>query len=256
MRKVLVWSIAAAIAVSAGLFSGSAARAQWGTIKGQVTYTGVFTPLKNLVNKDDGAVKDSAVCAAHNVPDESLVVDPATQGVANVVVWLAKKPAKIHPDLVKPAKPLVDFDQKGCKFIPHILLVRTDQKVRVLSDDAIAHNTHTYPIKNKGENFIVAANDRVGVEVPSVKLEERLPIQVKCDIHAWMQAYWVILDHPYAAVTNEKGEFEIANVPQGEQTFVVWQEKAGYINKKLVINVKSGENTVPPIKVTAADFAK
>lgn len=265
MRNVLVLSTAWMVAATAGLLLSQSAQAQWGTIKGQVTLTGDFTSLKLLVKKDDATVKDAAVCAADNIPDESLVIDPVTKGVANVVIWLTKKPAKegekaepmkIHPSLVKSAKPVVDFDQKGCKFVPHILLVRTDQKVRVLSADAIAHNTHTYPLKNKGENVIIAPSDRVGVVFPSVTIEERLPHKVKCDIHSWMEAYWVVLDHPYAAVTNEKGEFEIANVPDGEQTFIVWQEKSGYINKKLVVKVKAGENKLPPITVTAADFAK
>lgn len=248
-------SLAAALAVGAGLFSGTSAQAQWGSLKGQVTLTGSAPALKLLVKKGDAAVKDGTVCAAEDVPDESLVVDADSKGIANVVIWLAKKPTKIHPELAKSKDAEVVFDQKNCRFLPHVLLVRTDQKVRVVSDDAVAHNTHTYPIKNKQENFIVAPNDRKGVLVPSVSLAERLPAKVGCDIHPWMQAYWVILEHPYAAVTNAKGEFEIPNLPVGEHKFIVWQEKAGYLNKELTVTIKEGANTVP-IKAAAADFSK
>ena len=255
MRNLMTWAAACAVAASVGLNSNSA-EAQWGNVKGQVTVSGDVAPLKLLVTKGDSKVRDSSVCAAEDVPDESLVIDAKTRGIANVVVWMVKKPAKIHPDLVKPKEAEVVFDQKGCKFLPHVLLVRTDQKVRVISDDGVAHNTHTYPLKNKQENFIVAPNDRKGVVVPSVNLEERLPAKVGCDIHTWMQAYWVILDHPYAAVTNEKGEFEIPNVPVGDHTFVVWQEKAGYIEKKLAVSVKAGDNALPAIKVAPSAFTK
>lgn len=254
MRKQRTW-IAAGLVAAAALLSGSAAQAQWGTLKGQVTLNGTAPAMKLLVKKGDTSVKDSSVCSLEDVPDESLVIDPDTKGVANVVVWIAKKPAKIHPDLTKSKEVEVVFDQKNCRFLPHVLLVRTDQKVRVISDDGVAHNTHTYPIKNKQENFIVAPNDRKGVLVSSVNLAERLPAKVGCDIHPWMQAYWVILDHPYVAVTNAKGEFEIPNLPVGEHKFVVWQEKSGYLNRDLTVNIKAGENTVP-IKANAADFAK
>ncbi|HEY4259723.1 MAG TPA: carboxypeptidase regulatory-like domain-containing protein [Schlesneria sp.] len=249
MRKVL--ALATVCTVTAMGLAPVAAQAQWGTIKGQVTVVGDFAPLKALVAKGDASAKDADVCAADAVPDEAVVVDPESKGLANVVVWLAKKPAKVHPDLVKSKNPEVIFDQKGCRFLPHVLLVRTDQQVRVLSDDGVAHNTHTYPLKNKQTNFIVALNDRVGVAVP-VPQEERLPAKVSCDIHPWMQAWWVILDHPYAAVTNAKGEFEIADLPVGEHEFRVWQERPGYLEKAYKVTVKEGENKLTPIKVQAA----
>ena len=221
----------------------------WGTIKGQVLADGNVAPLKLLVTKGDAAAKDSAVCAAQDVPDESLVVDAKTGGIANVVVYLQKKPAKVHPELAKSKAPTVVFDQKGCRFLPHVLLVRTDQEVTVLSGDAVAHNTHTYPLKNKQENFVVSPSDRVGVKVPPQSLVERLPSKVGCDIHPWMQAWWVILDHPYAAVTKEDGTFEIKDLPVGDHVFTVWQEKAGYLNKSYTVTVKAGDNDLKPIKI-------
>jgi len=254
MRKVLAWASASAVAATVGLFSPTA-EAQWGTIKGQVTVDGKFAPLKNLVNKGDAAAKDAAVCAADDVPNESVVIDPASNGLANVVVWVSTKPAKIHPDLVK-ATPEVTFDQKGCRFTPHILLVRTDQKVKVLSDDSISHNTHTWPRANKQENFIVAPSDRVGVVVPSVNLKEKTPVKITCDIHSWMEAYWVVLDHPYAAVSNAKGEFEIANLPVGDHEIKIWQEKMGWIEKAKMVTVKAGDNKLPVFTVKAADLSK
>ena len=253
MRNLFAWAAAAAAVATVGLCS-TPAEAQWGTLKGQVTVTGDFAPLKLLVMKDDKAAKDAAVCAAADVPNESVVIDPATKGLANVVVWIGEKPSKIHPDLLKPAKPEIDFDQKGCRFLPHILLVRTDQKVRVMSDDSVAHNTHTWPRANKQVNFIVGANDRAGVVVKEVSTKEKTPTKITCDIHSWMEAYWVILDHPYAAVSNAKGEFEIANLPVGVHEIKVWQETSGWLIKSKMITIKEGNNALDPIKVDPAAF--
>jgi hypothetical protein len=245
-----VTSAAAAIGTGAATAAGD-----WGSIKGQIIAGGAVKPLKPLVAKGDASAKDSAICAAQEVPDEELVVDEKTGGIANVVVYLQKKPAKLHPDLEKSKDAEIVFDQKGCRFLPHVLLVRTDQKVRVLSDDAIAHNTHTYPLKNKQENFVVSPSDRTGVAVPSVNLVERLPAKVGCDIHPWMRAWWVILDHPYAAVTKEDGTFEIKDLPIGEHVFIVWQEKVGYLDKMYKVTVKAGDNELKPIKVSVATLS-
>lgn len=237
-------------------FATAAAAGEWGTIKGQILADGKVSPLKLLVTKGDASAKDSAVCAAQDVPDESLVVDDKTGGIANVVVYLQKKPTTVHPELAKSKDAEVVFDQKGCKFLPHVLLVRTDQQVRVLSADAVAHNTHSYPLKNKQENFIVSPNDRTGVAVPKQALVERLPSKIGCDIHPWMQAWWVILDHPYAAVTKSDGTFEIKDLPVGDHVFTVWQEKVGYVDKMYKVTVKAGNNELKPVKVPVATLTK
>ena len=234
----------------------NSASAQWGTLKGQVLLDGEVPVLKPLIVKGDAQAKDAAVCAAQAVPDEKLVVNPTNKGIANVVVYLAKKPAKIAPSVAKSANPQVTFDQVGCRFLPHVMLVRTDQTVLVVSGDACAHNTHTYPIKNRQDNFVVAPNDRTGVSVKPLTLAERLPAKVKCDIHPWMEAYWVILDHPYAAVTDENGEFTITDLPVGSHEFIVWQESAGYLEKKYTVNIKAGENAEKPLKFTAKQILK
>jgi hypothetical protein len=71
-----------------------------------------------------------------------------------------------------------------------------------------------------------------------------------------MQAWWVILDHPYAAVTKEDGTFEIADLPVGEHKFIVWQEKVGFVDKAYTVTVKAGDNDLKPLKVPAATLSK
>jgi hypothetical protein len=55
-----------------------------------------------------------------------------------------------------------------------------------------------------------------------------------------MSAYWLVLDHPYGAVTaatvpKKKGEpeigtFKIEKLPYGDYEFRVWHEGPGYVN--------------------------
>ena len=230
-----------------------AADAKYGTLTGQFVLDGAVPSLKALVTKGDPAVRDAAICSADTVPDDSLVVNPTSKGIANIFVYI-KKAKDVHPSLKTPASPTVDFDQKGCRFFPHALFVRTNQTVKVLSDDAIAHNTHTFPLRNQAANTAIKPKERVGVPY-SNPITESLPMEVKCDFHPWMKAYWLVLDHPYAAVTDKDGKFTIENLPAGEHEFVVWQEKSGYVERKLKVDVKGGSTTnLGAVKVPVAKF--
>src|SRR5262249_38150563 len=103
---------------------------EFGTITGQFLLDGEIPKLKALVDKGDMKVNDPAICAAADIPDETLVVDSKTKGVANIFVYLPKA-EKVHPQLQTTAMKEVAFDQKDCRFVPHALFVRTDQVVQV-----------------------------------------------------------------------------------------------------------------------------
>ncbi len=202
----------------------------YGKVIGKFVFKGDIPKTKVLVKKGNAAAKDAKVCAVKGVESQALVIDQDSKGIKNIVIYIKKMKSKyIHPDLKKSKTPLVDYDQVGCKFVPHILFVRTDQQVRVLSNDPINHNFHSIPIKGKGQNFLVGPTDRVGTKVKT-EIAESLPIPVQCDIHPWMKGHWMILDHPYCAITKADGSFEIDLVPEGKQDFRVWQESKGYIN--------------------------
>lgn len=244
---------AAATLVAAMVSAASAA--DYGKVTGQVVLDGAAPKVALKVKKGDAAVKDPAVCAKDDVPSDDLIVNPENKGISDVFVYIKKvDAAKVHPDLKKSKDAEVVFDQKGCRFVPHTLVVRQDQVVVVKSDDAIQHNTHTYSIRNQGQNFIVGASDRVGVKMPKFSQTESLPFQVKCDIHPWMSAWWLVVDHPYATTTDKDGKFTLDKLPVGEHDIVIWQEAAGYIEKKITVKVTANGTT--DLKVIKAPVSK
>jgi plastocyanin len=223
-----------------------------GILRGKVVYTGAFTPLAPLYEK--GAdVKDPAVCAAAAAPNESIEVKDG--GLANAFIYLKKAPKGTSG---APAESSVIFDQKGCVFLPHALVVRVGQTVNVLNADSIAHNTHTNGKKNTSFNSIVSPNERMGVKL-IYKQAEQDPISVVCDVHAWMKAYHLPIDHPYAAVSSENGTFEIKDLPAGKHEFKVWHESAGpsggLLEKALVVTIKPGDNDLT-INVSPSQLGK
>jgi hypothetical protein len=224
---------------------------EFGTITGQFLLEGDIPKLPPVVGKGDATINDPAICAAADVPDDSLVVDPKSKGIANIFVYLAKAD-RVHPRLKESEKKEVVFDQKGCRFIPHALVVRTDQVVRVKSGDNCTHNTKTNPTRNQPVNFALQANDRTGVEIKN-KAPERYPVEVQCNVHNWMTARWLILDHPYGTVSDDQGKFTIADLPAGVHDLVIWQERVGLIEKKYKVTVVAGKtNDLGTIAVPVA----
>ncbi len=236
--------------------SQSVQAAEWGSIEGQFVID-AKTEVPIRIKKGDPTVKDPAVCAAADTPDETLVINPANNGIANVFIYLKKAPADIHPDLKAVPTEKLTFDQVGCRYLPHGMTVRVGQTVSCVSSDAAAHNIHTNPLANSAANFIVQPNDKSGIQVVKFDLVETLPVKVVCDIHNWMDAYWLVADHPYVAVTDADGKFKIANLPAGEHSFRVWQERCGYVNREYKVKVVAGKTTTLAVeKVPAAKLAK
>ena len=223
-----------------------------GTLTGVIKLDGMAPELPPLVMEGDSSVKDADVCAMSTVPNESVVVGE-DGGLANVFVYLGKAPK--GADIADPEGEVV-FDQKGCVFQPHCLTVRTGQTVRLLNSDGVPHNVHTKPVRNSALNSTLQPNDATGIDLKYERIEQ-VPVQVVCDIHTWMTAYQLPMDHPFVAITDADGKFEIADLPAGRHKFRIWHEKAGLLDKEYEIDVKGGdEPTEVEISYPAAKVAQ
>jgi len=217
----------------------------WGTLKGRVVFEGDAPVLKILQVKGK-ADKDATVCAsAADIKSERLIVDGGSKGVKNVIVYIPK-PTAVNPEAKsnKSSTPVV-FDQKNCVFVPHVLAAMTGTKIEIKSSDAASHNIHSL-VPNNVFNDSIAPNGASSKTPPAAA---RQPGLVICDIHPWMTAYWLILDHPYFAVTDDKGNYEIKNAPAGTQKVAVWQEATGYLG-----GAAGQDVTIAPNGETAQEY--
>jgi plastocyanin len=223
-----------------------------GNFAGVITFDGTVPEPKLLFKKGMSGVQDGAQCAAADMPDESLVLDKDSKGIANVFVYIDKAPAGKKYD---PPKEPVVFDQKGCKFLPHALIVRVGQTMLVKSQDNVTHNTHTYPLRSTPKNQAIPPLESKGVPYVYDK-HERLPVEVKCDLHKWMSSRHLVLEHPFSAITNEKGEFEVKDLPPGKYEFIIWQESVGYLERKFAVDIAADKVTEKKISFPASKFMK
>ena len=206
-----------------GLGTGSNCQAEeWTTIRGRIVFDGT-PPTNPLLD----ITRDEEYCGSFGLRDESLVVNPRNNGVKNVAIFLRnKKPVHVHPSYADAEKTAVALDNKECQFVPRMQTLRTGQTWKVTSTDAIPHNVAVFAQRNDPFSQIIPQGK--ALEKTFARPESR-PIKVDCSIHAWMRAYLIITDHPYAAVTDENGAFEIRHVPQGTRTFRFWHERPGYV---------------------------
>ena len=76
-------------------------------------------------------------------------------------------------------------------------------------------------------------SEPVGREVPG---PEGL-LEVKCDVHPWMEAHVYVSKHPWVAATGPDGAFAIRGAPAGHRSVEVWHP---------VFGKRSAEVEIPP----------
>lgn len=212
------------IGVCSLLFASPALAQEWGSLKGKFVLDGA-PPAPGAVNAD----KDAAVCGLCKLVDEDLVVDPATKGIKNILVYLRTKDPAVHPDYEKLKGTKVVFDNKCCRFEPRVVGLTLDQTLVVGNPDGVGHNANGAPLNDTPFNPLLQPGQNYEHQFAK---EQRLPVPIACNIHPWMKGYVLPRENPYFAVSATDGSFEIKNLPAGELEFQVWQEAAGYLVAK------------------------
>ena len=188
-----------------------------GVIKGSIAFHGKKPPRKPI----DISSEPACVEARHGQPvDETVVVNP-NGTLANVFVYIK---SGLEGKVFEPPATPVSIDQKGCWFHPRVMGIQVGQVYHVVNSDPVTHNIHPLAQVNREWNHSQGAGDPP-LTRKFTKPEVMVP--VKCNIHSWMHAFIGVLPHPYFAVTDEKGTFELPNVPPGKYTLAVWHEKYG-----------------------------
>ena len=219
------WAVAFLVTLS-GQFAAHSA--DWGNLSGRFVLDGE-APERPVLQIN----KDVEFCGKHEPRTEKLVVNRENRedrGVANVVVWLDVKAGEkvvIHESYLKSEKATVRLANKGCRFDPHVCVLRTGQTLLIDNPDLVDHNTAAGLDRNNPFNELTPTGR--SVERKKFEQSEKLPAQLQCSIHPWMTGWLVVKDHPYVAVSDEHGRFDLKNLPAGEHTFVVWHEVAGFL---------------------------
>ncbi len=212
--------------------------ANGGSISGKITFSGK-APAPRMISID----KDQAVCGKEKASQELLVGKDG--GIQNVVVRITGIKSGKKWDLADE----ITIDQKSCKFAPHVTIFKPGATLVMLNPDGITHNIHTFSRKNPAINK-AQPKFKKKLKIKG-KIKNHETIKLSCDIHKkWMGAWIIVADSPYIAVTDASGSFKMDNVPPGDYTVEIWQEKLG--SQTVKVSVKGGSDA----KVSASFKAK
>ena len=226
MKVRNVWlSVVCALAV----FSGAVRAADEGSVKGVIHFSGDIPEVKNI----DVPAKDQGGCGCKVVENDGLIVDKASKGIKDVIIRVLDVKA---PEPKEEYKPL-ELDQKGCKFTPHITIVKPGSPLTVLNPDKIVHNIHTIPLDLTNDPMNNAMQEEKRVLKANYFKEPEI-IQVQCDMHPWMKGFIVVHDPRFVAVTGTDGVFEIKGLPPGKYKVNVFHGNLGQAD--LEVEVKAG----------------
>jgi len=199
-----------------------------GTVSGGGALTGTVRGAAPAVPYNDAIInKDRSVCGDRK-PSEALV-RAADGALKNAVVFIQAIAGGKAIDRSATLK----LDNYACGFSPHVLAIAVGQRIEISNSDPVLHNTHAY-LDGTQTIFNVALpvqNQRVAKTIRKPGL-----MHVQCDAgHRWMVSWIYAFEHPYFAVTDDKGSFGIDQVPPGTYKVTAWQEELGTETQEVTI---------------------
>ena len=159
------------------------------------------------------------------------------KGLANVLVYV-KLGVEDHSFAVSNERPLLEA--VNCFFEPYVMGVQAGQPIQLRNSDRTLQSVHATPSANRGFTFampVQGQEQQVSFENPE------LFIRVKSDVHPWMFAYINVLPHPFFAITDKNGNFDLPpGLPPGNYVIAARHLKAGEVQQE--ISVQGGGEQV------------
>jgi plastocyanin len=144
-------------------------------------------------------------------------------GVKQAFVYLDGVPT---PEDLRP-RASVTVDQSRCEYGPHVRAVTAGTQLDIVNSDPILHNVHARQVTDRGVETLFNIAQPIRGQRTSVEPRLTRPgvVRLTCEAgHPWMTAYILVASHPYVSVTNDDGEFVIADVPAGTYPIQMWHE--------------------------------
>lgn len=204
-------------------------------ISGRVRFDGPAPPGETVrIDADKDCV---ALTGSDHQPAQFIVLGTG-DALQNVFVYvkdgLGKQTFPIPP------APVV-LDQQKCRYLPRVLGVRVGQPLEVVNSDPLLHNVRSEAEINQPFN---QGQPVQGMKFSHTFTTREVMVSMKCDVHAWMNAYVGVLDHPYFAVTGEAGTFSLPNLPPGTYTVEAWHERLGVQASQVTVGPKESKDVV------------
>lgn len=167
----------------------------------------------------------AALCAvsAFGSTFTGTVVSAKGKPIQNAVVWLEGSPKS------RPMSKAI-IDQRDRKFVPHVSVVTVGTTISFPNNDYYYHNVFA---EFDAKKFDLGMYPRGSSK--EQKFSKPGLVALLCSVHSEMSAYVMVVDTPYYAVTNSKGEFSIPSIEAGSYDLKAWHESGKSTSLKLTV---------------------
>jgi plastocyanin len=197
-----------------------------GSVSGTIHFKGTAPkPLKIDMSMDPGC----AMAGDNNT--EQYVVSGGK--LANVYVYIK---SGVAPSTVSGSDTPVVLDQKGCRYVPHVIAVQQGGSVLFKNSDPTMHNIH---IVGPNGGAMDISQGPMGQPQTQQFSSPQVMLPVRCNNHPWMNAFINVAPSPYFAVTGTDGSFTIQGLPPGNYTLAAVHEKLGEQDIAIIVKPKS-----------------
>lgn len=183
--------------------------------------------------KAPSAYDDPRLSGAGRGVITGAVVDPSGGPMRDVVAYLEGGP----PAAAKAGSPPspVFIHQRNKTFVEHVTPIAVGTTVHFENNDPVLHNIYA---RSRAEQFDLGTFP--GPESRSFTFTRPGRIDVRCAIHTAMKAVILVVDTHHFAKTDASGVFEIAGVPPGTHTLVLWDETRGEVEETVQVTESAG----------------
>ena len=149
--------------------------------------------------------------------------------ISNVVVYLTPK----NPVKSSTSNKIAIMDQVETQFSPHILVVQKDTQVRFPNSDSVKHHVYSF---SQAKTFELQLYKELHAN--PLLFSKLGPVELGCNIHDWMLGYIFVVESPYFAKTDIKGNVTF-ELPDGEYQLDVWhpriQDQLSSLSRQLAV---------------------
>jgi hypothetical protein len=222
------------VLVAALLLGAEPAPQQGVSLKGTVQIKGPLPKPKRIRMNDNE--RHCSAKVKGEIDGEDIVANP--RGFVKFAFVYVK--SGLDGKKFAPPKTPVLLQQQTCTYVPRVVGIMVGQDLLIRSGDPVIHIPHVNPRNNPEWGF---SQSKVGDERTKKFTAPEVMVRLICDVHNWMEAWIGVLDHPFYAVTDAAGRFEIKGLPPGKYTVEVWHE----LYKPVTQEVEIGTSSPKPV---------